>query len=160
MSLNFFKTNIMKSTILFTSLFFTILFSNSAIAQKSSKSEDIKVWGNCGMCKKTIEGAAIKAGATKAEWSEESKILSVSYKQNKTDTKKIQDAVAASGYDTQDVTAPAEMYSKLHSCCQYERKEVAKTTANKVCCDKENCDHKADCCKGDASCKEKGCCKN
>ena len=149
----------MKPIILFTTFFFSILFSSSAIAQKT-KSEDIKVWGNCGMCKKTIEGAALKAGATKAEWSEESKILAVTYKQNKTDAKKIQESVAASGYDTQEVTAPTEVYNKLHSCCQYERKDVAKTASTKACCDKENCDHKADCCKGNANCKDKGCCKS
>ena len=164
----------MKPIILFTSVLFAIFFSGNATAQKHSKSEDIKVWGNCGMCQKTIEAAALNGGATKASWSEESKVLSVTYNDKKSDSKKIQEAVAASGYDTQDVTAPTEVYNKLHSCCQYDRKAVAQVagTNTKVCCDKENCDHKNDCtkggkcekdkssCKNMTDCKEKDCCKN
>jgi len=148
----------MKPIILFTSILFSVLFSGSAFAQKSSKSEDIKVWGNCGMCKKTIETAATKAGATKASWSEESKVLSVTYNQKKTDATKIQEAVAASGYDTEAVTAPTEVYNKLHGCCQYERKNVVATTEKKATCGSD-CTHKADCSKGEESCKEAGCCK-
>ena len=41
-------------TILSTLVLFIIL-SSSATAQKN---EEIKVWGNCGMCKKVIETAA------------------------------------------------------------------------------------------------------
>ena len=112
----------MNTKISFSILLFALLFSTSMFAQKS---EEIKVWGNCGMCKKVIETAAIKAGASTASWSEETKILNVSYKPKKTDAKAIQEAVAASGYDTQDVTAPTEVYNKLHGCCQYERKAAA-----------------------------------
>ena len=163
----------MKPLILFTSVLFSILFSGTAIAQKHSKSEDIKVWGNCGMCKKTIESAALSGGATKASWSEESKVLSVTFNDKKSDSKKIQEAVAASGYDTQDITAPTEAYSKLHSCCQYDRKPVDQiaSTEKKACCDKENCEHMKNCtkdgkcdmdkssCKDMKDCKEKDCCK-
>ena len=80
------------------------------------------MWGNCGMCKKVIETAATSAGASKASWSEETKVLSVVYNAKKTDASKIQQAIAAAGYDTQDFTAPTEVYNKLHGCCQYERK--------------------------------------
>ena len=148
----------MKSIILFSSILLSILFSGSAIAQKSSKSEDIKVWGNCGMCKKTIETAATKAGASKASWSEESKVLSVTFNQKKTDATKIQEAVAASGYDTEAITAPTEAYNKLHSCCQYDRKEATASTEKKATCGSD-CTHKADCSKGEESCKAAGCCK-
>jgi len=70
---------------------------------------------------------------------------------------------AASGYDTQDVTAPTEVYNKLHGCCQYERKAasvVAKDGAKKECCGMENCDHKMDCCKDGKCEKDKACCKD
>ena len=121
----------MNTKISFSIFLFALLFSTSMFAQKS---EEIKVWGNCGMCKKVIEAAALKPGASTASWSEETKILNVSYKSKKTDAKSIQEAVAASGYDTQDVTAPTEVYNKLHGCCQYERKAtsvVAKDGAKK-----------------------------
>lgn len=150
----------MNTKLSFSILLFSFLFSTSLLAQKS---EEIKVWGNCGMCKKTIETAALKAGATTASWSEETKMLSVAYKPKKTDAKTIQEAVAASGYDTQDVTAPNEVYSKLHGCCQYDRKavtEVAKNEGKKECCGMENCDHKMDCCKDGKCEKDKACCKD
>jgi len=127
----------MNTKISFSILLFALLFSTSMFAQKS---EEIKVWGNCGMCKKVIETAAIKAGASTARWSEETKILNVSYKPKKTDAKAIQEAVAASGYDTQDV--------------------VVKDGAKKECCSMENCDHKMDCCKDGKCEKDKACCKD
>ena len=49
-------------------------FSLQTFAQKS---QEIKVWGNCGMCKKVIEGAALKAGAKEANWKKDSIIISV-----------------------------------------------------------------------------------
>lgn len=150
----------MNKNLSFSILLFSFLFSTSLLAQKS---EEIKVWGNCGMCKKTIEAAALKAGASTASWSEETKMLSIAYKPKKTDVKAIQEAVAASGYDTQDVTAPNEVYSKLHGCCQYDRKtvtEVVKNEGKKECCGMENCDHKMDCCKDGKCEKDKACCKD
>lgn len=166
------------------SLVSLLFVSFSVSAQKKGiETADLKVWGNCGMCKKTIETAAKNAGATEASWSPETKILAVSYNKKNNSSEKIQKAVAASGYDTQDFTAPDEAYGKLHFCCQYDRKETsASATGKKDCCDGKECTHKnescckdgkcekaghakhngkepVDCCKDNAVCKEKGCCK-
>jgi hypothetical protein len=158
---NHFKKNqTMKKIILFSIISFVFIFSGSLFAQKS-KSEDIKVWGNCGMCKKTIEAAAINGGAKDATWNDQTKILSISYNSKKTDSKKIQEAVAASGYDTQDLTAPTEVYNKLHSCCQYDRKvsEKSNLTSTMSCCENEKCSSNKDCC-SDGKCeKDHTCCK-
>ena len=137
----------------------------------------IKVWGNCGMCKETIEKSAAKAGAATADWNEESKELKVTFNEKKTSSEKIQKQIAKSGYDTQDFVAPDKAYNALHGCCKYERKETTKKSdgaANccKDCkcskdgkdmadCKKENCckadtakvDSKADCCKSASCCK-------
>jgi periplasmic mercuric ion binding protein len=75
------------------------------------------------------EKAAKAAGATYALWNEDAKILTVKYAAAKTTNKKIQDKVAAAGYDTQDVTATQEAYNKLPGCCKYERKEEIKKEA-------------------------------
>jgi hypothetical protein len=109
------------------------------------------------MCKKTIETAAKSAGVSEVNWNEETKILAVSYNPAKSSNQKIQKAVAAVGYDTQDFTAPEEAYIKLHSCCQYDRKSatvaqqaVALTTASSEktnCCDMDKCSKEKDCCK-------------
>lgn len=84
--------------------------------------ETIKVWGNCGMCKETIENVAKKAGATTADWNEESKELKVSYAVKKTSSEKIQKKIAKAGYDTKDFTASDKAYNALHGCCKYDRK--------------------------------------
>ncbi|MEN9952822.1 MAG: hypothetical protein RLZZ520_1090 [Bacteroidota bacterium] len=144
---------------IFSTLLLLTIFSLNATAQKK---EEIKVWGNCGMCKKVIETAATGAGATKASWSEETKILSVAYNAKKTDVDKIQQAIVAAGYDTQDFTAPTEVYNKLHGCCQYERKQSAQTTMHQAkmdCCKDGKCEKGKDCqdCKDGKCMKEKAC---
>jgi hypothetical protein len=145
----------MKVLSIFVVLFSFICYSNQSFAQTTLKEETIKVWGNCGMCKETIETAAMKAGATTAVWNEETKELKLSYTDNKTSTKKIQQKIANSGYDTQDFTAPDKVYNKLHGCCKYERK----TTSVAACCSNKNCGTSTDTCKADNCCKDKPCCK-
>jgi mercuric ion binding protein len=136
----------------------------SLFAVAQAKQTTVKVYGNCGMCKKHIETAAKEAGATSAVWNKDTKVLSLKFDASKTDSKKIQTKIAEAGYDTQDATATKEAYDKLDECCQYDRKEVAKPTS-KV--DSKNCcANMASCTKGDcascSNCKDcaKDCCKN
>ena len=107
------------------------IFSSNTIKAQSQKNDSLKVWGNCGMCKSKIEKAAKNAGATVANWNEDTKQLKVSYASNKTSSTKIQEAIAKAGYDTQDFTADDKVYEKLHSCCQYERKAETDKEAGK-----------------------------
>lgn len=163
----------MKTLSIYAALLFSIFTINISFAQNSVKKETIKVWGNCGMCKKTIEKSAKSAGASYANWNEDSKQLKVSYAVNKTSSTKIQQAIANSGYDTQDLTADAAAYNNLHGCCQYERKTAMvgdnaknksccskKTDAAMKCCDNEKCGKDANACKGMECCKDKACCKS
>ena len=79
------------------------------------------VRGNCGMCKTTIEKAALSVdGVEEASWSITSKILDVKTASN-LDSIKIHEAVANSGYDTELVLAVDENYNNLPGCCQYNR---------------------------------------
>jgi len=118
----------MKTLSIYAALLLSIFTINHSTAQQGLTKETIKVWGNCGMCKTNIEKAAKKGGATTANWSEATKELKVSYAAAKTSSQKIQQAIANSGYDTQDMTADNKAYNKLHACCKYDRKEaVAKT---------------------------------
>ncbi len=128
----------MKSVSLFTAIVFSIFTINISTAQTApgalrSKTETIKVWGNCGMCKTTIEKAAKSGGAKTANWNEDSKELKVTYAVTKTSSAKIQEAIARSGYDTQDFTAVKTAYDNLHGCCKYDRKESTATTVSYVC---------------------------
>lgn len=97
------------------------IFGFGFLASAQEKSDTLMVLGNCGMCKSNIETAAIKAGATKAEWNKETKILVVSYDAVKTTNLNIQKSIAAAGYDTPSVKAADADYFKLEKCCQYDR---------------------------------------
>lgn len=86
-----------------------------------------KVYGNCGMCEKTIEKAALSVeGVSKADWNKDSKKMEVTYHDAKTNLEKIHEAIAESGYDTELKTASDDAYNNLHSCCQYKRKAETK----------------------------------
>ncbi|MCU0426693.1 MAG: cation transporter [Candidatus Kapabacteria bacterium] len=90
----------------------------------AQKKETVKVWGNCGMCKKTIE-KSLKGveGIETATWDKSTKILSVSYDDSKITMKKIEEKVASAGYDTQNVRANDAAYDNLAKCCHYDRKK-------------------------------------
>ena len=103
-------------------------------AGAQSTSEKFAVSGNCGMCKKTIEKAAITAGASLASWDASTKELSVTYNTKKTAAGKIRSAVAGSGYDTPGFQAPNAAYDRLHECCKYERVATAPAPAPPACC--------------------------
>jgi len=151
----------MKTLNFYAVLLFSIFAVNFSFAQTSVKKETIKVWGNCGMCKKVIEKAAKSAGATAANWNEDNKELKVTYASNKTDNAKIQKAIAKSGYDTQDFMGDDKAYDKLPGCCHYERKTASGNPGTEAmkCCDNEKCGTMKDCCKGMDCCKDKACSK-
>lgn len=108
-----------------TTLSALLIFTSVAICAQNPKvkTEEFKVWGNCGMCKKTIERAASEVkGVKKATWDTESKKMTLSYDPSKTSVENVQKAIAAVGYDTPLATGNSEAYGNLHGCCQYERK--------------------------------------
>ena len=61
------------------------------------------------------------------------KQLKVSYTENKTSSAKIQEAIAKSGYDTQDFIAIKSAYDNLPGCCKYDRKEATASAASFAC---------------------------
>jgi mercuric ion binding protein len=165
----------MKSLKLFSLAIVCLGFSTAAFSQE--KKESFKVSGNCGMCKSKIEKAAKDAGAKDAEWDSESKMLTVSYKSSTTNTAKIQQKIAAVGYDNAGAKATAESYNKLHGCCKYDRDAVSAADVKAACCSGDTkCEHgdehhaKMDCCKdgkcskpghdGKDCCKDMDCCKD
>lgn len=79
------------------------------------------VYGNCGMCEKTIEGALDQKGIYKADWNKETKIISVHYDSTMFSLEQIHSVIADAGYDTELKRAPDEAYDALHECCQYKR---------------------------------------
>ena len=103
-----------------------LMFAGITASYAASKTETIKVSGNCSNCEKTIEKAAKGAGAEKAKWDEDTKVLTVTYDDQKTSNDAIQKKVAASGYDTEKYVGDEKAYNSLHSCCQYDNKRKAR----------------------------------
>lgn len=90
---------------------------------ENQKTATFKVYGNCEMCKQTMESGLTEAmGVYSKNWNPETKIMEVAFDSTKTDLNAIHAAIAATGYDTEKVAADDEVYSGLHECCQYERK--------------------------------------
>ena len=84
-----------------------------------SKTETIKVSGNCETCKARIEKTAKVAGVTKAEWSAKTKILTLTYDPSKVKSDYIQKKLAAVGHDTPKYKATDAANNALPSCCKY-----------------------------------------
>jgi mercuric ion binding protein len=88
----------------------------------ADKSKKFEVKGNCGMCEKRIEKAALGVdGVSKADWSKETKKLDVTFDDTKTSLDKVEVAIAKAGHDTPKHKASTEVYNKLPGCCKYDR---------------------------------------
>lgn len=109
-----------------------IAISLSSSAQESATTT-FKVWGNCGMCKQTIEKAAKTEGVSAATWNVETKVLELTYQPGKTTPEKVQQKIAATGYDTEKITGDNKAYDKLHGCCK-----------DTTCCKEGKCAGKCD----------------
>lgn len=83
------------------------------------QTDTFKVWGNCGMCEKTIVKAALKVtGVVKADWDKETKMLTLTYNPTETNVENVQKAIADAGYETPNFKATDKAYNKLDGCCQ------------------------------------------
>lgn len=98
-----------------------VLALSACSEAKAEKQATFKVYGNCGMCETTIEGALEQKGIYLADWDKESKMLNVSFDSTKYNLEDIHMIVADAGYDTEIKRAPDAAYDSLHECCQYER---------------------------------------
>ncbi len=96
--------------------------AGKATAVAGISTETFKVYGNCGMCKRKIEGALSDVkGIEYANWDMESKAMTVKYEAGAISLDDIKAKIAAVGYDSDTHRAPDEVYNNLHGCCQYER---------------------------------------
>jgi len=78
------------------------------------------VKGNCKMCKKTIETAALSLdGVHKAVWDVQTKQIDLVYDDQLVELMTIHNTIANSGYSTELVDLNKEAYDNLPMCCQY-----------------------------------------
>ena len=114
----------MKAKIL--SLFSLLLIGTMTVFAQT-KTEKIKVYGNCGMCQTRIEKAAKSVeGVTKAKWNSEDNMLTVTFDESKAKLIDIHKAVAKVGHDTDLEKAADAVYSNLPGCCKYNRPDIKK----------------------------------
>ena len=110
---------IFSSTIIFAA---NVNVKSSPIIQNDSTISNFKVYGNCGMCKRTIEGSLKnEKGINSAVWNKETKMIEVNYNQEIISLEVIKKKIAKVGYDTEEVRATEKAYNNLPGCCQYER---------------------------------------
>ncbi|MDX2195405.1 MAG: heavy-metal-associated domain-containing protein [Cytophagales bacterium] len=105
-------------------LIITLIIACFVAGNAADNNIKFKVWGNCEMCKKRIEGSLKgKSGIKSASWNEDSKMMQVNYDDSKLKEDDIHNSIAKAGYDTEKVKADEKAYNKLPECCQYERKK-------------------------------------
>lgn len=108
---------------LFSFVIIALIFIGCSSSPENAKTLEFKVWGNCGMCKKTIEGSLKdKPGLYSAEWNVKSKQMKVVIDSTKLKSEDVHDLIASSGYDTDLKKGDDQAYAGLHSCCKYDRK--------------------------------------
>jgi len=96
-------------------------FTTSYAQIKNTKTETVKIYGNCEMCKKTIEKAGTIKNIAAVNWKEDTKLASITYDVTKTNQDEILKRVALAGYDSDKFLAPVDVYNNLPGCCQYNR---------------------------------------
>ncbi len=116
-----------------------ILTSISFSVEAQEKVHTMKVAGTCGMCKKRIEDAAIKSGASKAEWDKKSKMLQLVYDSNNVNEDQIKKSIAEAGHDNENYKATNDAYSRLHDCCKYDRSDMNEGDKREKCKTKKKC---------------------
>jgi copper chaperone CopZ len=100
-----------------------LLIASCNSTPEHAKKLTFKVWGNCGMCKKTIEGSLKdKPGLLSADWNVKTKQMEVLIDSTKTNSEDVHQLIASSGYDTDLFKGNDAAYDNLHACCKYDRK--------------------------------------
>ena len=84
-----------------------------------------KVFGNCSMCKATIESTVSKMkGISSAVYSVETNMLTLHFDEEVVTVEKVKKKLAKVGYDTETHKASKAAYNSLHGCCKYEREGI------------------------------------
>lgn len=116
-----------------------LLSSVNSFAQiKNAKAETVKIYGNCGMCKTTIEKAGNLKNIAAVEWNKDTKMATLNYDNEKTNQDEILKRIALAGYDSERFLAPDDLYAKLPECCLYARDLKPKSIADKPDKDMKN----------------------
>ncbi|SEL14542.1 DUF3347 domain-containing protein [Parapedobacter koreensis] len=111
----------------------TVLLFASVLVQAAQVSPtqtvSVRIAGNCGLCKKTIENSGSKKGEAAVSWDGDTQMATITYDPAVTTPDDVLKRVAYAGYDNERYLAPAEAYAELETCCQYARAPQAAALA-------------------------------
>jgi copper chaperone CopZ len=99
------------------------LLAVSAQAQSTITTVTIGVSGDCDQCKEAIENAADIKGVKVCKWDSKLQQAVVTFDASKVSQEKIEQAIAAKGYDTEHYKTTEAAYNKLPKCCRYKDSE-------------------------------------
>ena len=110
---------------------FAALFALTSVATQAQTAPDAKAKGPatetvqfktsavCDMCKARLEKSlAYEKGVQTATLDVPSKVLTVTYRPDKTNAPALRTAVQKTGYDADELTADTRAYSRLPECCK------------------------------------------
>lgn len=117
----------MKSIKILVAITVLLSFTISNAQIKNTVTKNFKIYGNCEMCKGTIEKAANIKKVAHVEWNKNTKMATLTYDAGKTNHDEILKRIALAGYDSDSFLAPDDRYAKLPECCQYNRVKKSKT---------------------------------
>lgn len=110
------KTNLIA---FFLALFLVFGMTAETFAEEKDKEVKIKTSAICDECKERIErNLTFEKGVKEAILDLDTKVVTVKYNPKKTDVSKIKANITKTGYDADELTATAEGYKKLPTCCQ------------------------------------------
>ncbi len=121
-----------------------LLLSVSSFGQISnSATKAVKIYGNCDMCKSTIEKTGNIKKQAEVVWNEKTKMAEITYDSKKTSPDEILKRIALAGYDNEKLLAPDDVYAQLPECCRYDRglKPIAKSQGNSTGSKGEHSNH-------------------
>ncbi len=99
-----------------------LLLSINVFAQKKAKkTETVEIKSSvvCGMCEERVtKELAFEKGVKDVKVNLETKVISVTYRSDKTDKETIKEAITKIGYDADDLLANDAAYEKLPACCK------------------------------------------
>jgi mercuric ion binding protein len=107
--------------VLITSLSTSLSAQTTEKTSEPVKTETIKVWGKCEMCKARIEKTVKEEGVESASWDQKSKLLTVAFNPSKISVDELEKKLALAGHDTEKYKADDKAYNALPPCCHYER---------------------------------------
>lgn len=105
-------------------------FSHAQI--KNAITENIKIYGNCAMCKTNIEKAGNQKDEADVNWDKNTQTASITYDPKKTNTDQVLKRIALAGYDNSSFLAPQSAYAKLPDCCKYTREAKQSETKSEM----------------------------